>query len=104
MLGIRVQDCRELAMMFEQGNAFFGDPVNSRPRAKDADTDGDVTRLNEPPDAPIETVPRTIRTAELHQLEQLVMADKPRIADLTQQGDVTLRIDNQAALGVAHSQ
>jgi hypothetical protein len=83
MLGIRVQDCSELAMMFEQGNAFFGDPIDGRPRAKDAATGADVTRLHEAPDAPIEAVPRTIRTAKLHQLKQLAMTDEPRIADLT---------------------
>jgi hypothetical protein len=104
VFGIRVQDCGELAMMFEQRNALFGDPIDGRPCAKDAATDADVTRLNEPPNAPIETAPRTIRTAKLHQLKQLVMTDEPRIADLTQQGDVTLRIDDQTSFGVAHNE
>jgi hypothetical protein len=83
VLGIRVQDGGELAMMFEQDKAVFGDPIYSRTCAKDAATDADVTRLKQPSDAPVKAVSRTIRAAKLHQLEQLVMADEPRVADLT---------------------
>jgi hypothetical protein len=102
VLGIRVQDGGELAMMFEQDKAVFGDPIYRRTCTEDAATDADVTRLKQPPDAPVKAVSRTIRAAKLHQLEQLVMADEPRVADLTQQRDVTFRVDDQAAFGVAH--
>jgi hypothetical protein len=78
-----VQDGGELAMMFEQDKAFFGDPIYRRTCAKDAATDADVTRPNEPSDAPVKAVSRTIRAAKLHQFKQLVMADEPRVADLT---------------------
>src|SRR5260370_12355692 len=102
VLGIRVQDGGELAMMFEQEKAFFGDPIYRRTCTKDAATDADVTRLKQPSDTPVKAISRTIRAAKLHQLKQLVMADEPRIAHLAKQRDVTFPVDDQAAFGVAH--
>src|SRR4029077_12003817 len=102
VLCIRMQDVGELAMMFEQDKTFSGDPIYRRPSAKDSTTDADVTRLNQPSDAPVKAVSGTIRAAELHQLKQLAMADEPRIADLTQERDVALRIDDQTTFGVTH--
>jgi hypothetical protein len=43
MLGIRVEDGSELAMMFEQEEAFLGDSIYRRTCAIDAGTDADVT-------------------------------------------------------------
>src|ERR1700732_2494829 len=82
VLGIRVQDGGELAMMFEQDKAVFGDPIYRRTDTEAAATDADVPRFKQPPDAPVKAVSRTIRAAKLHQLEQLVMADEPRVAGL----------------------
>jgi hypothetical protein len=70
-------------MMFEQDKAFSGDPIYRGPCAKDATTDADVTRLNQPSYAPVKAVSGTIRAAKPHQLKQLAMADEPRVADLT---------------------
>jgi hypothetical protein len=89
-------------MMFEQDKAFSGDPVYRRPCAKDATTDADVTRLNQPSDTPVKAVSGTIRAAKPHQFKQLAVADEPRVTDLTQKRDVTLRIDDQTTFGVAH--
>src|ERR1700689_1240102 len=97
-----MQDVGELAMMFEQDKAVSGNSIYCRPCAKNSTTDADVTRLNQPSHTPVKAVSGTIRPAKLHQLKQRAMANEPRITDLTQQRDVTLRIDDQTPFGVAH--
>src|SRR6185437_708569 len=101
---IRVQHGGKLAVMFEQVHTFTRDPIHGRSGAKDALAGRETGRLNEPPDAPIEAVGRAFRTAVLHQLEQLAMADKLRVAHLAQQGDVAIGADDEAVFGVSHSQ
>src|SRR5579863_431117 len=103
MFGIRVQDGRELAMMFQQGKPFLANPVDNRSRAKYTVTDGEVTRADQPSSAPVEAAPTTIKASKFHEFEQLVMTHETRIANLPQQRNVAFGADDEAVLGVAHN-
>ena len=43
MFGIRVEDCGELAVVFQQGQPLPANPINNRSRAKYTLTDGEMT-------------------------------------------------------------
>ena len=43
-----------------------------------------------------------VEPAELHEVKQLLMAHETRIADLPQERNVALRVDDQAIFGVSH--
>src|SRR5208282_6462719 len=98
-----MQDGSKLAVMFEQSDAVFVDAVARRSRTVTALTDADVSGVEQPFHPPVEAVPGVIKASQLHQFEQLMMADKLRVAHLAEQRDVSFGTDNQAAFGIAHS-
>jgi hypothetical protein len=63
-----------------------------------------MTRSNQAADAPIEAASTVVKPSVLHELKQLVVADKARIAYLVQQRDVAFRAHHQTVFGVPHDQ
>src|SRR5579859_404964 len=103
MFGIRVQDGRELAMVFQQGQPFLANPIDNRSRAKYTLTDGEVTGPDESSSAPVEAAPTMIKASICHELKQLVMTYEARIANLPQQTHAAFGPATDPVLCVAHN-
>ena len=93
MLRVGLQDGRKFAMMFEQVDAVAGDPIDGGISAKEVFADTKVAGINEAPEPPIEAIPRTFPAAKSHQMKELIMADKLRVTDLSQQRDISSELD-----------
>src|SRR5579864_9187386 len=104
MFGFRVHDGRELAVIFEHGNALPANPVNCRTGAKGSSANCKEFGFEKPANAPVETVAGTLPSPKSHQLEQLNVADELRVAHLPQQGDVAFRLHDHAVFRVSHNQ
>src|SRR5439155_3857934 len=102
MFSFRVQNGCELPMMFEQHDTVLRHAVDSRARAIDTLADTNVAGVEQPLEAPIETVAGMIEAPDLHKFKKLVMAYKLRVAHLPEQGNIALSINDEAALGVSH--
>jgi hypothetical protein len=76
MFGSGVQNCREVAVVFEQSDAIPGDPINRPFSAKSSLADGQEPSLEQPPDAPDEAIAGRLGTRKSHQLKKLVLAGK----------------------------
>ena len=74
MLGIGMKNRRELAMMFKHGKSCSRDPIDERSGAKHAFADRKMAGVDEPPGAPVEAASAMVKPAELHEVEQLLMA------------------------------
>jgi hypothetical protein len=69
MFGIGVQDTGELPVVFKQGNPASSDPVDGRACPVNVAAEIQLTVLDEPLYAPVETVPAMVNPAELHELK-----------------------------------
>src|SRR5579863_1808532 len=103
MFGLGMQNGGELPVMFEQGNAPIRDPINGRLRAESPFTDGQEPGLNQSSDPPAEAVAGTFVPAKCHQLEQLLMACKLRVAHLPEQRYIAVGLDDDTVFRVAHN-
>jgi hypothetical protein len=99
-----LQDGRKLAVMFEQVDAVAGNPIDSRTSAKEFVTHAKIAGLNEAPESPIEAVTRTFPAAKSHQIKELIVADKLRITDLSQQRDISSDLNDQTIFRVPHKE
>ena len=104
MIAGRAQNGRELAMVFEQQQPLFRDAVHGRSCAEHALADGKMACAKESPRTPVEAAAAVTEPRMSHEFKQLAVTDKPRVADLLQQGNVAVWVDDEAVLGVAHDQ
>jgi hypothetical protein len=99
-----LQNGGKLAVMFEQVDAVAGNPIDSRTSAEELVTHAKIAGLNETPESPIEAVPRTFPAAKSHEVKELIVADKLRITDLSQQRDISSDLNDQTIFRVPHKE
>src|SRR5215469_4946983 len=102
MFSLGMQNGCEMPVMFEQGDAFVRDPIHYRLGTESSFANAQEPRLHQSSDAPAEAIAGTLVAAKCHQLEQLLMAGKLRVADLPQQRYIAVGLDNDAVLDVSH--
>jgi hypothetical protein len=102
MLRVGLQDGRKFAVMFEQVDAVTCDPIDGGISAKELFAHAKIAGLNEAPEPPIEAVPRTFPAAKSHEIKELIVTDKLRITDLSQQRDISCDLNYQTIFCVPH--
>jgi hypothetical protein len=102
MLRVGLQDGRKFAMMFEQVDAVACDPIDGGISAKEVFAHAKIAGLNEAPEPPIEAVARTFPAAKSQEIKELIMADKLRITDLSQQRNISSDLNYQPIFRVPH--
>src|SRR6266851_6537224 len=101
--GARVRRDRKFALGFQFNETIRGDGIDGRALPGHRFQTLQLVRFDKALNTPIERASRRHVGVILQKFEQLLVADKPGVADLAEEWNVSLRGDYQTALGIPHT-